>query len=311
MIKKRRYKLTDKQLLEYETYLREQERAENTIQKYIRDLKNLQAYTEGKVFTKELLLAWKEELLETRSSVSVNSMLAAANSFFTFMGWQELTMRFLKVQKTLFRDESKELTRTEYASLVREARREGNERLSLLMQTICATGIRVSELQYITVEAVARGRAEINNKGKRRVIFLPQKLQKLLRKYLQKQKITAGAVFVTKSGNPLDRTNIWREMKLLCERAGGGTGKSFPTQFAPPVCQNVLRNGEGSGAFSRYFGTFQREHNADLYGGKLPGLRKTPGTIGSDHRIKRKQSGLAKINLLLQHNLYCVVKLHI
>ena len=129
MIKKRRYKLTDKQLLEYETYLREQERAENTIQKYIRDLKNLQAYTEGKVFTKELLLAWKEELLETRSSVSVNSMLAAANSFFTFMGWQELTMRFLKVQKTLFRDESKELTRTEYASLVREARREGNERL--------------------------------------------------------------------------------------------------------------------------------------------------------------------------------------
>ncbi len=220
MIKKRQYKLTDKQLLEYETYLREQERAENTIQKYIRDLKNLQAYTEGKVFTKELLLAWKEELLETRSSVSVNSMLAAANSFFTFMGWQELTMRFLKVQKTLFRDESKELTRTEYASLVREARREGNERLSLLMQTICATGIRVSELQYITVEAVARGRAEINNKGKRRVIFLPQKLQKLLRKYLQKQKITAGAVFVTKSGNPLDRTNIWREMKLLCERAG-------------------------------------------------------------------------------------------
>lgn len=228
MIKKRRYKLTDKQLLEYETYLREQERAENTIQKYIRDLKNLQAYTEGKVFTKELLLAWKEELLETRSSVSVNSMLAAANSFFTFMGWQELTMRFLKVQKTLFRDESKELTRTEYASLVREARREGNERLSLLMQTICATGIRVSELQYITVEAVARGRAEINNKGKRRVIFLPQKLQKLLRKYLQKQKITAGAVFVTKSGTPLDRTNIWREMKLLCERAGVEPEKAFP-----------------------------------------------------------------------------------
>ena len=208
MIKKRQYKLTDKQLLEYETYLREQERAENTIQKYIRDLKNLQAYTEGKVFTKELLLAWKEELLETRSSVSVNSMLAAANSFFTFMGWQELT-------------------RTEYASLVREARREGNERLSLLMQTICATGIRVSELQYITVEAVARGRAEINNKGKRRVIFLPQKLQKLLRKYLQKQKITAGAVFVTKSGNPLDRTNIWREMKLLCERAGVEPEKAF------------------------------------------------------------------------------------
>lgn len=228
MIGKRQYKLAAKQLQKYELYLREQERAENTIRKYIRDLKHLQNYAGRRALTKELILSWKDQLLQTRSPTSVNSMLAAANSFFTFMGWRELTMRFLKIQKNLFRDESKELTRGEYARLVREARREGNERLSLLMQTLCATGIRVSELQYITVAAVIQGRAEIDNKGKRRVIFLPQKLQRLLKKYLQKQKITAGAVFITKSGNPLDRTNIWREMKLLCERAGVEPKKAFP-----------------------------------------------------------------------------------
>ena len=134
----------------------------------------------------------------------------------------------MKIQKALFCDERRELTRAEYARLVSAAQKVGNERLSLVMQTICATGIRVSELRFITVEAVTTGRAEICNKGKRRTVFLPGRLRRLLRKYLQKQKKTAGAVFTTRTGRPLDRSNIWRDMKALCESADVEPGKVFP-----------------------------------------------------------------------------------
>ena len=145
-----------------------------------------------------------------------------------FIGRADLRVRLLKIQKSLFCKESKELTREEYIRLVRTAEREGNERLSLILQTICATGIRVSELRFITVEAVESGRAEINNKGKHRIIFLPVKLCRLLKKYLKKQKRTVGAVFVTRSGKPLDRSNIWRDMKDLCENADVSPVKVFP-----------------------------------------------------------------------------------
>ena len=158
----------------------------------------------------------------------MNSIIAAVNGFLAFLGWGDCKIKLLKIQKTLFCDEGKELTRAEYARLVKAAERQENRRLSLILQTICATGIRVSELKFITAEAVATGRAEIFNKGKRRPVFLPAKLRKLLKAYLKAQKITAGAVFVTRNGKPVDRSNIWRDMKRLCESAGVARSKVFP-----------------------------------------------------------------------------------
>lgn len=164
----------------------------------------------------------------SHAPATVNSILAAVNGFFRFMGWKDIAVKLLKIQKALFCDERRELTRAEYARLVSAAQKVGNERLSLVMQTICATGIRVSELRFITVEAVTTGRAELCNKGKRRTVFLPGRLRRLLRKYLQKQKKTAGAVFTTRTGRPLDRSNIWRDMKALCESADVEPGKVLP-----------------------------------------------------------------------------------
>lgn len=209
-------------------HLREQERAVNTVQKYVRDLTALLIWLDGHPMTKASLIAWKEALTADHAPTTVNSMLAAVNSFLTFMGWLEMRVKPLKIQRAIFCDPDKELTRAEYARLVQTADREGNRRLSLILQTICATGIRVSELRFITVQAVATGRAEVNNKGKRRTVLLPGKLCRLLKKYLQKRKITAGAVFITRNGKPIDRSNIWRDMKALCESADVEPGKVFP-----------------------------------------------------------------------------------
>ena len=153
-------------------------------------------------------------------------MLAAVNGYLRHFGWGDLCVKPLKIQRALFLEERRELTRAEYARLVAAAQK--NERLSLVLQTICATGIRVSELQWITVEALQTGRAEIRNKGKLRLVFLPGKLRRLLKKYARKQKKTAGALFTTRTGKPLDRSNIWRDMKALCESAGGAEEKVFP-----------------------------------------------------------------------------------
>ena len=212
----------------YAAYLREQERAAATVEKYVHDLTALSAFLAGRAMTKGLLLEWKEELIGQYAPASVNNKLAAVNGFLAFCGWNELRLRKLKIQKALFLSEEKELTKAEYVRLVKAAERAENERLSLVIQTICATGIRVSELRFITAEAVQTGRAEVSNKGKRRTVFLPDKLRRLLRVYLQKQKITAGAVFVSKYGKPLDRSNIWRDMKALCESAGVEPSKVFP-----------------------------------------------------------------------------------
>lgn len=220
--------ITPKLIESYAVYLREQEKSSSTIQKYVHDLGILSEYMAGEPLTKALLIGWKEQLAASYAAASVNTMLAAINGLLDYCGWAELKVKPLKIQKAMFCDENKELTRTEYARLVTAAGREGNERLSLLLQTICATGIRVSELKFITVESVQSGKTEINNKGKLRTIFLTEQLRRLLRKYLQKQKRTAGAVFVTRTGKPLDRSNIWREMKALCESAGVEQGKVFP-----------------------------------------------------------------------------------
>lgn len=233
-MKPKGYTLTAAHIQNYTRYLREQERAPATIQKYVHDLTALLGWLDGAPITKVALIAWKEALTVAHAPATVNAMLAAVNGFLSWMGWRECAVKLLKIQKSLFCDESRELTRAEYARLVRAAERKKNQRLSLIIQTICATGIRVSELQFITVGAVAAGRAEIVNKGKRRTVFLPAKLRRLLRDYLRAQKIPAGtetvcrAVFVTRTGRPLDRSNIWRDMKRLCESAGVEPSKVFP-----------------------------------------------------------------------------------
>lgn len=225
---KRQSAVTAALIERYLKHLREQERSAATLQKYAHDLKELCAYLQDAQLTKAALIAWKEQLIGKYAPATVNSMLTAANGYLRFYGWGNLTVKQLKVQKSLFADESKELTREEYAHLVQAAQRKDNERLALVIQTICATGIRVSELRFITVEAVQTGRTEISNKGKRRLVFLPEKLRKLLRSYARKQKKTAGAVFTTQTGKPLDRSNIWRDMKALCESAGVAPEKVFP-----------------------------------------------------------------------------------
>lgn len=212
----------------YGDYLREQEKTQSTIKKYIHDLFVLCDYLDGAELTKSALIGWKEQLTEKYAAASVNAMLAAVNGLLEYCGWAELRVKPLKIQKSMFCDTEKELTRAEYAQLVAVAGREGNERLSLVIQTICSTGIRVSELQFITVETIQSGKGEISNKGKRRTVFLTDKLRRLLKKYLKKQKRTTGPVFVTKTGKPLNRSNIWREMKSLCKSAGVEAGKVFP-----------------------------------------------------------------------------------
>ena len=210
------------------THLREQERSAATLQKYRHDLNELCGCLHNAPLNKSALIDWKELLINKYAPATVNSMLIAVNGYLRFYGWQGLSVKLLKVQKALFIDESKELTKAEYDRLVQEAQRKNNERLALVIQTICATGIRVSELRFITVESVQNGRVEISSKGKRRMVFLPDKLRQLLRNYVRKQKKTAGVVFTTRTGRPLDRSNIWRDMKGPCQRAGVAPEKVFP-----------------------------------------------------------------------------------
>lgn len=186
----------------YLQFLKIQEKSKGTLEKYQRELLDLAKYLAGKKVTREDLVVWKEELEKRYSPAGVNGRLVAANGFFSFFGRYDLRLKLLKIQKEIFMREEKELTRAEYGRLVRTAERKGKERLSLLIQTICATGIRVSELEFITVEAVKRGRAEVNCKGKRRVIFLPARLQKKLKAYAAKKGISEGVIFAAKSGRP-------------------------------------------------------------------------------------------------------------
>lgn len=217
------------QLIEkYINHLMEEEKSVATLKKYRHDLNELHNYLQGMLLTKSILIEWKKCLIEKYAPSTVNSMLIAVNGYLRFFSWHDLSMKLLKIQKPLFSDENKELTREEYARLVMTASKRSNARLSLILQTICATGIRVSELKFITIEAVQTGRTEISNKGKRRVIFLPQQLRKLLRKYAQKHGKISGPVFTTRTGKPLDRSNIWRDMKALCTEAKVAPEKVFP-----------------------------------------------------------------------------------
>lgn len=220
--------ITNKLIEEYRIYLEEQEKSPSTIKKYNHDLIVLCGYADGKPLTKLMLIEWKKYLTENYSVASVNTMLAAMNTFLDYFGWSDLKVKPLKIQRSLFCQEEKELTKAEYLRLVKAASNKGDERLSLILQTICATGIRVSELKYITAEAVHIGKAVVRSKGKIRNVFLPDKLKCLLRKWMRKQKRCTGALFVTRTGQPIDRSNIWRDMKNLCQAAGVEPNKVFP-----------------------------------------------------------------------------------
>ena len=310
-------KITWQHLLNYEAYLRQEERSSGTIEKYLRDVKRFAAWAESqeekderneenegkkpagaqaakvmkeparevtKVMTatagevtKELAATWKLSLIEQGyRPVTVNSMVAAVNSFFRFMGWEDCRIRFLRVQKQSFRRKERELTRADYDKLLAAADKRGDEQLRLLMEAICATGIRVSEVKYLTVEAARAGRAEVSMKGKIRVILLPARLCKKLLKYAQKEKITAGEIFLTGSGKSLSRKQIWAAMKALCKDAGVEASRVFPHNlrhlFARTfyrVCRDMARLADLLGHSSMdttriYLATTEAEQKKEL-----------------------------------------------
>ena len=221
-------RITETVLLHYREYLEEEEKSPHTIEKYLRDIRFFRIWLSERSVSRQELAAYRDSLKEIYAVQSINSMLSSINSFLRFCGWTDCCVRQIRVQKQIFCSQDKELSRGEYRRLVEAARRKKKERLEAALQTICATGIRISELSFITVEAVYRGSTSVSCKGKCRQIFLPQKLQQLLKRYIRKRNIKKGQVFVTGSGKPWDRSNIWREMKALCREAGVMPGKVFP-----------------------------------------------------------------------------------
>ncbi len=210
-------------------YLRCEERSENTISKYIHDVEQFLIWLDVRELTKETVTLWKEHLCRLgRATITVNSALAALHSFFAFRGITDCRVKYLKRQRRLFRDSSRDLDKSDYEKLVNTAERMGNRRLALLFETICSTGIRVSEVKYITVEAVQKGQTSISMKGKIRTILIPNKLAKKLIKYAKKQKIASGEIFRTRGGKSLSRRQIWGEMKKICKAAGVDESKVFP-----------------------------------------------------------------------------------
>ena len=212
----------------YQHHLYEDERSTSTIEKYMRDIHSFYYFVGEKKISKEIVIAYKQSLLEKYQVSSLNSMLISVHGFLDFLGLSSMKVKLLKVQRQLFIEKEKELTKQEYQRLLRTAKNQNNERLYMLLQTICATGIRVSEHQYITVEALHKGKAAICNKGKRRDIFISKSLRKILLQYCKKHHIQSGTIFVTRSGKPLNRSNIWSDMKKLCEHARVDKTKVFP-----------------------------------------------------------------------------------
>ena len=222
-------KITSLQITAFARHLHEEERSGGTIEKYLRDVGAFVRWLEGRPVTKEAAAGWKAHLQAAGyAPTTINSMLAALNGLFRFLGCEDCRVKFLKIQRRLFRDSSRELTRPEYDHLLETARAQGKERLALLMEAICATGIRVSEARYLTVEAAQAGRAEIALKGKIRTILIPNKLCRKLLKYARKQKTASGEIFLTGSGKSLSRRQIWAELKRLCGQAGVEPSKVFP-----------------------------------------------------------------------------------
>lgn len=269
-------------LRSFAAYLRENEKNSVTIEKYLRDVKVFYGFCGG-VVTKESVLAYKAELMNRKYAVSsVNSMLSSINSFLIFSGWAECRVKSIRIQTRVYRPEEQELTREEYQRLL-DASRE-NQQLNLLLQTICATGIRVSELPFFRIEALEQsGAVEVHCKNKTRVVFVPSLLRSRLLKYARKRKLRSGPVFVTRNGKPLDRSNIWQQMKNLCQKAQVNPEKVYP---------HNLRK-----LFARTFYSADKDiaKLADILGhGSIETTRIYIMSTGSEHREK-----IERLNLLM------------
>ena len=214
-------------LAAFQAELLRKEYSVRTVENYLRAVRAFARWSGGMV-DRGLVLTWKARLTARYAPATVNAMLAGLNRFFDFAGRPECRVKVLRLQRCSFREAERELDRGEYRALVRTARTLGRERLALVMETICATGIRVGEVRYITVEAVRAGSATISLKGKIRTILLPGKLCKKLLKYARKQKIISGEIFLTGGGKPMSRCQIWAEMKRVCKAAGVDSSKVFP-----------------------------------------------------------------------------------
>lgn len=222
--------ITDERIAEYRDILVREEKHAQTIEKYIRDILKLKHFLAGRELTKEMLIKYKEHLgsCGCYTATSINSFLAAANSFCVLLGWTELRVRMIKIQQQTFEAEDKELSQNEYQRLVRTAMKKGNERIALIIQAIAGTGIRISELKFVTAESLKKGMSDVYNKGKVRRIMYPKELVRVLKAYAKKLGITSGCIFRTRTGRAVDRSNIWREMKKLCEAARVQPTKVFP-----------------------------------------------------------------------------------
>jgi len=218
-----------KQLIEkFEVYLINEEKSSATLEKYIRDVVAFMEWLADTFLDKGAVLQYKQHLIENYAPASVNSIISSLNSFFTYNEWYDLKVKSVKIQKQIFSSKDKELSKAEYERLLNAAKSKKNQRLYYLMQTICSCGLRVSELKFITTDAVRCGQATINCKGKMRIVILPKQLCKMLVSYIKENNIKSGPVFVSKNGRPLDRSNIWSDMKKLCKSAGVSKDKVFP-----------------------------------------------------------------------------------
>ena len=273
-------KLTEQKIEAFHQYLIREEKSTATVEKSLRDVRAFMVYVGEKSVTKDVVMEYKKHLQEENYAVrSINSMLASLNSFLIYIGWSDCKVKSMKLQRCVYCAEEKELTKAEYERLLKAA--EKNEQLRLVMQTICSTGIRVSELKFFTVEAVSHGKVVVNCKAKIRTILIPGKLRKLLLDYARKQKIRSGVIFVTQNGKPLDRKTIWAQMKGLCESAGVNPSKVFP---------HNLRK-----LFARTFYGIEKDiaKLADILGhSSIDTTRIYIMTTGTEHRKKIERLGL-------------------
>ncbi len=268
-----------KQLVMFRNHLALEEKSAATIEKYLRDAGAFLTFLSGRKITKELCLAYKQKLQEDGYAVrSINSMLASVNSLLRFMGWDDCKVKSLRLQRQVYCTEEKELTKAEYMRLLNAA---NNEQLKLIMQTICSTGIRISELKYFTVECIKRSEVSVQCKSKIRTIFIPSKLRSLLMKYIKKLGIYSGPIFITHNGKPLDRSSIWAQMKRLCALAEVNPAKVFP---------HNLRK-----LFARTFYSMEKDiaKLADILGhGSIETTRIYIISTGHEHRKKMERLGL-------------------
>lgn len=224
-------KITEKIIAKFKEYLICEEKSQATVDKYIRDVIFFMNWLNGESVSKAMVLKYKQELTEKYAPTSVNAALSSLNSFFIYNEWYDCKVKALKIQRQIFANKDKELTKAEYERLLTAAQQRKNQQLYYLMQTICGCGIRVSELKHITYQSLVDGKAIINCKGKMRVVILQKELCRMLINYAKSHNIKEGSIFVTKSGKPLDRSNIWKMLKSLCESAGVSKDKVFPHNF--------------------------------------------------------------------------------